>query len=244
MENCCTTINIPIGPAGPPGSQAALFVSNTVFVDELYGNNSTALVERRDLPFLTKSAALAAATAMTPSLSKRIMISIDNIVSTAPITLTNFIDWDLNGGSIQVVGGGVAAIDDNDVATNSIIYNANILSGTTTSGIRLQNSGTNLTIHAKLTTSSLTNGLNMTGGLLEIFGRISTTLSSGNAIDKEGGNLILNDVTILAPIGGLSINSTTPQNVLIYGGCEANRDISVNITPLVGILVIDSVNVL
>lgn len=243
MDNCCTTIVVPTGEQGPPGPQAPLFVSNTVFVDELYGSNSTGAVERRDLPFFTKTAALAAAIGMSPSSSKRIIISVDNVISSLPITLSNFIDYDLNGGSVSVVGGAVAAVDDNNVACNSIIYNVNKLAGTTTNGVKIQNAGTNLTIHAKETTSSASAAVAISGGQLEIFGRITTTLALGNSIEKSGGNLILNDVTLIAPIGGLSLFSASPQNVLIYGVCEANRTKSTNITPQVGLFVVD-VNVI
>lgn len=247
MDTCCTTIVVPTGPTGNTGTQAPLFVSNTVFVDETYGSNSTGAVERRDLPYLTRPVALAAAEAMlpAPSATRRIMIVVDNIVSTTPLELSNFIDYDLQGGSIVVAAGSSAAIDDNNDACNSIVYNANLIKktgGTNVFGLRTQNAATNLTIYAKEITSTGNCGASIEGGLVDLGSgtRITTTSSNENAIEKSGGTLILNSCTLIATGTGSSLFSTTAQSVKCYGSVQANLNKNVNITLQGGAFVVSS----
>ena len=58
LLNCCTGVVGPQGPAGQPFP-----VGNTVFVDAVYGNDTTAAGDPNRLPFKTIAAAMAAASA-------------------------------------------------------------------------------------------------------------------------------------------------------------------------------------
>jgi len=185
-------------------------VSNTVFVDESFGSDSTGLAERADLPFLTKAAASIAAAALTPSATKRISISVKNFNSAEGIVLGNFIDWDLNGGSIDLAAGALAAIDDNNIACNSVIYNAHTIQRTTagTNGhaIRLQNAGSVVTVYANNFNSNLLNTILLTNGTLTTYGTVNTT--NGTPIQVQAGILVSNG-NIVSTSGGILISAGT-----------------------------------
>lgn len=245
MDNCCTTITIPTGPEGPTGPQAPLFVSNTVFLDETFGSDATGAPQRRDLPYKTKAAAIASALTLTPAVNKRILIDVASVYSNVAITLTNFVDWDLRDGVIEVTSGALAAIDDNNVAVNSIIYGdfqiKRSTAGTNAYAVRTQNAATSLTVYGKEVTSSLDAGLQISGGTIDIFCRIVTTATNDNAVEKSGGVLRLNSNVLISNGTGLSLFAAAPtQNVLIYGAVMTNKTKSANISLTGGLYVVDA----
>lgn len=245
-DSCDDNLVAQTGPPGPIGPQAPLFVSNTVFVDELYGSNTTGAVERRDLPYATRPVALTAAQGMTPTSIKRITIDVANIVSATPLQTSPFIDYNLNGGSIIVTTGATAALDDLNSACDTVIYQANVIKktgGTNIFGLRTQNAGTVLTIHAKEVTSTVNCGASIEGGYVEFMdgARVTTTAVNENAIEKSGGTLILNSTTLIATGTGSSLFAAAPSQIVkLYGGCQANLNKNANITTQGSILVVSS----
>lgn len=142
-----------------PQTLQPITVKNTVFVQK-NGNDATGLVERFDKPFLTiqaaETAALAAFTSRTQT--SRILIKVESGNYTGPITINDFIDYDLGNSVISNSSG--SCIKDKTTAytavTNgaysSIIYgNATFVGSASSSGtlgVTSVNSGNlNLLIH-------------------------------------------------------------------------------------------------
>lgn len=136
-------------------------VKNTVFVSKS-GNDSTGIVERSDLPFLTIAAARAALVAYytggtAPSSTNRIRVVVISGTYTEQLVLANYVDWDLTDAIIQSQSSSTEyTIDDNNVACNSIIYGAAIIkrSGGNGGCIRTQNSSTILSCTVNSVSSS------------------------------------------------------------------------------------------
>ncbi len=210
-----------------------LYVSNTVFVDVTYGSNSAGLVERRDRPFQTKSAAVAAALAKwngvispVPSATNRILIWVDSIYSNEVITLSNFIDWNLNNCVLESTIAGTSTITDNNIAVNSIIYGQSNLkstvSGGTTNGIYIQNSGSAVVITCNDITSTGTGGatiraIRSVGRLTINFNNLTATSNSGNTVG------IYADLGIIYATarGDVNTSTTNLQNAITSIGIGA-----------------------
>lgn len=288
-------------------------VSKTVFVDYVNGNDVTGAPESMIFPFKTKAAAIVSALTLSPNASNRVIIWVWNGLSTEGIVFTQStigIDFNLNGGSINVSSGSNAAIDDGNFACDSIIYNANTIqcTGGTGSSIHTRNISTFFTINAINITNSVattvifnqngnlivngnikggalvqnivssqgvstiingnivgTNTGNTTGlivaagicklngdvtsaginaigisaGTLTTNGRIVANSASRNSILKTGGILILESPIIVAGSGAFSVNSTTAQNIIIYGMGQQNLAENGNTTYKVGTMITD-----
>ncbi len=154
-----------------PGA-AGFIVANTVYVMK-NGNDTTGLVQRFDLPFLTIAAARAAAIAnFTPTATNRILIMVYSGNYQEQIVLDNYIDYDLSDAVISQVTAS-SLITDAGVAVNSIIYGkANFI--TTVSG-----AGTSYTVNITGTTSNVfiyCNNITMTGTT----GALTGVIADGN----------------------------------------------------------------
>ncbi len=103
-----------------------------------------------------------------------------------------------------------------------------------------QDSGTTI-INASIISSPSDVPVSITGGSLTINDvRIITTGGNKNAVEKTGGTLILNNTTLIATGTGKSIFAPAAQSVKIYGACQGNLAVDVNITQQVGIVKVDS----
>lgn len=140
-------------------------VSRTVYVDYVNGNNGTGLPQRLDKPFLTKAAAITSALTLIPTATDRVLISVATGLSAEQILFPSSclgIDFDLNGGSLAVVGGADGSIDDGNFACDSILHNVGNVSrvGGGSLSVRVRNAATKLTIYGEniLARTSVENG--------------------------------------------------------------------------------------
>lgn len=134
-----------------PSALTAITVKNTVFVQK-NGNDTTGLVERFDKPFLTiqaaETAALAAFTSRTQT--SRILIKVESGNYTGPITINDFIDYDLGNSIITNFSG--SCIKDKTTAytaTTNGAYNCIIYGNATFIGV----STSSATVSVTATTS-------------------------------------------------------------------------------------------
>ncbi len=175
---------------------SSINVKNTVFVMK-NGNDSTGLVERFDLPFLTIAAARAALLAFytggnAPSATNRILVETYSGNYPETIILDNFVDYNLRDCVITNTVANNSVITDNNVAVNSIVYGqANLVSttsaGTGTNAVYIQNASSNVTITVNDitvtgTSSSVIRGIRSVGTLYINFNNLTVTESSGNTI--------------------------------------------------------------
>lgn len=164
----------PKGDTGTSGAAGPIIVQNTVFVSK-NGSDSTGLAERFDKPFLTLAAARAAAVALTPSITNRILVKVEKGRYLEPIDLANFVDWDLDSSIIDGGEIGRATIDDYSTLSggvNSIIYGfadirkSAFASGASKSAVLIRRAESNITIYCNKIGSSVGGGLEMTNGTL------------------------------------------------------------------------------
>lgn len=202
-------------------ASASLPVSRTIFVDYVNGTTLAlgALPQRFDKPFNTKAEAITAALTLTPTATNRVMINVACGLSSEGIVftqITNGVDFNLNGGSINVSSGATAAVDDGGFAVNSIIYDANNIetSGTNTAPCIYQTAASNIIVNANKI-KSITKGAYASGGVqlinsdIEVSGIYPTGASSaGTAILTVNGNILSS---------GTSCNSTNSSSIIVNG---------------------------
>ncbi len=214
----------------PPVVVTTLPVKNTVYVMK-NGNNSTALVERMDKPFLTIAAARTAALAFytggsAPSATNRILIEVYSGYYLEPIILDNFIDYDLRDSVVSQTATG-DLISDNGVQVDSIIYGqANLFSvtagGSATRGIYISNASSSVimnysNLYMTGTSSSVIRGIHCKGTLDATFNNLTVTESSGNAV-----GILADTGTIFAQAkGNISVSTTGLQNGIASVGVGA-----------------------
>ena len=94
-------------------------VANTVFVDPIYGSDSTGLVERQDKPFLTITAAENAALTYytTRTQTARVLIDVMPGEMTGALALNDFIDYRFSNNTINAPAA-QRTIYDSDLGTN------------------------------------------------------------------------------------------------------------------------------
>lgn len=226
------------GPTGPTGVTGAtgetgpseLFVQRTVFVDYTYGNDGTGQVERLDLPFQTKAAALTAALTLTPTATDRVLISVAMGLSSLPITYTSSVlgvDWDLNGGSIDISSGAIGAVDDGGNIVDTVVYNAKDLktSGTSTGSSVQTSAGSVMTIHGNVSSSAASADCATTSGIQIIYGDITGSTGSNGAecIGATGIQRVYGNINTVST-GAFCSNGEQ----YIYGNIESSGSIGAN----------------
>lgn len=194
----------------------------------------------------------------SPSATNRVLVIIPGGFWTEGIVLKDYTDFYLGNSVFQVSSGSLATIDDNNSAINSIIYgNATIkrvAGGSNTNAVRLQNSDSNITIHANLISSSssrsfysqdvsgggtgviniysdITNtgsseGVRIVSGTINVYGNISC--GSGGAFVNAGGTLNIYGNCSGTSIGGSTGTGAGTTNV--YGIITASTGVGVNCT--------------
>jgi len=112
---------------GTPGFEGIEVYTQT-FVDQVYGDDSTGIVERLDKPFRTIAAATAAVLAAFPIALPRKKIVINGGVYFEQIVMYSFIDFELNNAVINTTGIAAPAITDAfNYASSEITGNGQIL---------------------------------------------------------------------------------------------------------------------
>lgn len=209
---------------GTWNSPLNITLSNTIFVAK-NGNDSTALANRLDLPFLTLDAARTAALTLSPTSTNRILIKVFSGYYTEKIVLANFIDWDLGNCIIDLQTGDFYTIDDDNIACDSIIYgSAKIIRSTegTLGCIRTQNPATNFIGYFSRATSSRGETITCTDGNQDIY--ISSSLSctfsgTSNVFSISSGN---QNITMVG-VGTISNSSTSGRIFFKSGGTSYIR---------------------
>lgn len=191
-------------------------VSRTVFVDYVNGTTAAAgaLIERFDKPFSTKAEAMAVAKAsMSPTATNRVLISVAMGTSSEPISFlsaTLGVDWDLNGGSINVVAGAISAIDDGGFAVDTVIYNAHTIQTSAVAtgfGVNTSNAASIMTVNAKTISSIANTGVLSSAGTQNINSNVTGTF--GAACSSSGFQNVVGNITSTAGVGAFSLSGGT-----------------------------------
>jgi hypothetical protein len=170
-------------------------VKNTVYVMK-NGNDTTGLVERFDKPFLTITAAVAAALIAFPSRSvtSRVKIVVESGLYTENINLKEFIDFDFGNSVLEgyITDNNVSFSAINDGEWHSIIYGNALIKKTIASGsygqaLILFKSANKTLIYCDTLYSTLNDTIAMLGGYCRIYcnniqGK-NITSASANAIN-------------------------------------------------------------
>lgn len=98
---------------------SAMSYSNVLFVDPIFGNDSTGLAGRFDLPYRNIAQAVTIAAGMGGSLTQRTLIYIRKGTYTTSVNLTNWVDFYCEPG---VVFNGSGSVRDNGVSVTSNFY--------------------------------------------------------------------------------------------------------------------------
>ena len=139
-----------------------------------------------------------------------------------------------SGGEIKI-NGNISATKAIDCFGNSggilKITGDLISNGSTTNFINHPNGGlyVNGDIYQDSNLNDVTNMVNQTGGDLRLNGKITNLTSGGCAINKSGGNLYLDSVT-LETLNNFTINATNSQVVNINNSLKINKELNPNIT--------------
>jgi hypothetical protein len=216
----------PIGPQGIQGIQGepgtsgsggseAVYVGRTLFVDNVYGDNATALPERFDKPYKTTAAAVSAIDGLNPTTSNRVRIVVRPGGSHA-ITLTNksfvdvFAEDGANISSIYIAGGNTINIR---------------IDGTLTGPITVQNTSQLINMYIKKHITTITSGIiTIASNSSDIYINVIDTLFesiTGDAVLLDGTNVTYeSNVKINSAVNAVTnsvIKTTTSSNVKFKG---------------------------
>lgn len=208
----------------PPSSSTSGIYSQgfKVFVDAIYGNDSTGTAQRADLPFLTIAAARTAIVALTPTATSRGSIYASGYFAEGYVA-ANFVDLYNNGGLIleRTSGASLATIDDNNVTCDFRVYGYPKLirsgTGTTPVGnLKIQNASSKCVAWINpndcTTTGASDINIGLVNGTLTIY---SDDLNNSGALTNTDA------VTIGQTAGTLTVhakNLTCVSNVIALTG--------------------------
>lgn len=226
----------------PSNTPNTIYSGKAVYVDSVYGNDSSGSAFRQDLPYLTIAAARSAAVALTPSATNRILIKVRGYFL-QQIVLANYVDWDLTGCVFDLqAGAGLSTIDDAGVSCDSVIHGNPFItrSGTGTTPvacIKTSNASSNVVAHlgdlVSSTTGASDGAILTTAGTLTVYcnnitaynysigasGGTQTVwcknaISSNNStVVNAGGTQIVNGVNITSSVKACIANTSGSQVV-------------------------------
>jgi hypothetical protein len=209
----------PVGPqgvAGTPGP-SQLLVNQTAFVDPVYGNNATAMLDDETKPWRTAAVAVAAAPAGTRIIVRPGLYTETNLAKDG-------ISWEFEKGAIVTAVGNLfddlgAAIDYDVIGEGQFLTN-----GATAAGSSILQSTGASTIHfaCESMNDTVGNTINLTGGgnyTINVQERITNSFNGGSALVISSGTLFMNAFEITNNTGGT-------DDLILFTGTEP---ISVNL---------------
>lgn len=227
----------------PSNTPNTIYSCKAIYVDTVYGNDSSGAAFKQDLPYLTYAAARAAAVALTPIVTTNRIWVVGRGYTNEQIVFANGVDWFLGGCVLDLqAGAGLSTFDDAGVACDSKVYgNPTVYrSGTGTTPvacIKTSNAGSNVTAYLgdliNSTTGASDGAILTTAGTLTVYcnnitaynysigasGGTQTVwyknaISSNNStVVNAGGTQIVNGVNITSSAKACIANTSGSQVV-------------------------------
>lgn len=227
----------------PSNTPNTIYSCKAIYVDTVYGNDSSGAAFRQDLPYLTYAAARAAAVALTPIVTTNRIWVVGRGYTNEQIVFANGVDWFLGGCVLDLqAGAGLSTFDDAGIACDSKVYgNPTVYrSGTGTTPvacIKTSNAGSNVTAYLgdliNSTTGASDGAILTTAGTLTVYcnnitaynysigasGGTQTVwcknaISSNNStVVNAGGTQIVNGVNITSSAKACIANTSGSQVV-------------------------------
>lgn len=189
----------PQGMAGPPGP-SQLLVNQTAFVDPVYGNNATAMLDDETKPWRTAAAAVAAAPSNTTIVVRPGFYTETNLAK-------NGISWVFEKGAVVTAVGDLFDDMGAAIAFDVLGEGQFLTSGATTAGSSILRSSGASTIHFVCESMSDTVGhtINLLGGgnyTVNVRESITNSFVSGSAVVMSSGTLFMNAFEITNDTNG------------------------------------------